>query len=601
MHRDLIFRRTTLVTLVVCLAGLAMHAVYMQRVMPDAVYMDSLRLLNQLELWLAGKMSFYDFWSQHSAHRGFVNQLALWGNVTFFAYDPLLANRATGVVIAVVAWIMGTTYLGDAAAGGDRSARSSGWVALGIAIVITAALYSGAGYELLTLDLGFPLWMKNLTIVTWFAVYARVLARDMAPGGDGKPHGALVAILVLIAPVIVLVFTMGWSYAFVGGGLLGYGYALVSAWLRGVRPGSWRSLLPALALAASIAMYVATGGVADAAASTLGAGSFGRALMLVPYAIGAAWLDPWFARAFGIPLVISWWLGLATIVLFIALGLRLLRARSGRAVSFALMLGGYGLLTGVAVSVARGGLGPEGAMASRYYMDVVMLPVGAIGLWWAGRQGGRARRRIDAIGVILLAGLFLATAVVDRLEWQTAPYRALAFKAMNDAVRLGIPDENSAATVQAPLADARRGAAALRARHLGLFAHVSGALPACDAPALAGRGWFEGDAQGAWSTDDAEVVVAPCGCTLSFPVSIPADFPAREVSLEVDGTRLASHLLEPGKGSTFALPPDGRERAVRLRTSAVTVPHEVNPAQADMRALGAHWGAPEAICAVPPP
>jgi hypothetical protein len=589
-------RRASGLVLIVCLAGLAMHVLYIQRVMPDAVYMDSLRLLDQLELWLAGKMSFYDFWSQHGAHRGFVNQLALWANVSFFSYDPLLANRATGVVIAIVAGIIGMAYLGDRSADGDRPDRITLAPAVCVAVVITALLYSGAGYELLTLDLGLPLWTKNLAVVAWLSAYARVVATDMAPVADGRPHTLAVVGLVVTAPLIVLVFTMGWSYAFAGGGLVGYGYALVSAWSRGSRAGTWRSLLPAVALLVSIGLYVATGGVIDSAASNLGAGSLASALLLVPYAWGAAWLNPWLAGTYGVPLVIAWFLGLATFILFVALALRLLRTLPGRVVSLALMLGGYGLLTGVAVSVARGGVGPEGAMASRYYMDVVMLPIGVIGLWWVTRQQQRGRRYWNAAGAVFIAGLLLSTAIVDRLEWKTAPYRALIFASMNDAVRLGIPDANAAARVPAPMGDARRGAAALWSHHLGVFAHTEGSSPACNAPALAGHGWYEGDNQGAWSADDATLEVAPCGCSLSFAAYVPGYFPERTVSVEVDGKPFASVLLEPGKGGAFTLPPGSQKRTLHLHLSAATVPHAEDPAQADMRSLGAHWDHPARIC-----
>ena len=79
-----------------------LHQVFVSRAHPDALYMDSLRLLHQVREWQQGRMSFVELWGLGSPHRGFINPLMLMANVRFFSLDVMLANRMTGAVVGML-------------------------------------------------------------------------------------------------------------------------------------------------------------------------------------------------------------------------------------------------------------------------------------------------------------------------------------------------------------------------------------------------------------------------------------------------------------------------------------------------------------------
>lgn len=568
------------------LAFAALHQVYLGRAHPDALYMDSLRLLFQLDQWEAGKLSTLEFWGQGSSHRGFVNQLFLLGNVNLFSLDVLLVNRLTGAVIGCVALILIIGWCRDS----QPQVRSLGdaLVATGVSVTIAGLCYSWAGFELLTLDLGLPLWFKNLCFVSYFCAHAYLL------GGRCRHPRVCALLLVLAAPVVVLVMGMGWNYAFLGATLAMQVLAFLPAWRS---PDRWLGVLPCVALLAAMAVYLGTGTVADAAVkgNVLNLGADAPLISL--YALGSTIGNPeavgrrfpfWFIAVAGACILMA---GLVFSVRWLRRG-----APGSRLPAYLIL---YGALVAVSVTLARGADGPGGVMASRYYMDLVL---GLIGVIWITARELRAAGGHVAAAVMawaMLGAVGLAHLDTYRFEWGTGPARALAFADMNVALLRAVPDENSAALLQSPLAHARHGVEVMRIRQLSVFAgHPE--LRCSGADVGYGDGWHRPEAQGRWSKTRAEVSLpASCACDFVATFYVPEVFHARQVEIARQDHRVAEAVLQPGRTTDVDLGSAGAAGPVTLSMHPAEGAAGSRPGTADEPELGALLTGFSVRCAVP--
>ena len=564
----------------------ALHQVYLQRAHPDALYMDSLRLLFQLDQWEAGKLSTLDFWGQGSSHRGFVNQLFLMGNVSLFSLDVLLVNRLTGAVTAVVALILIVAWCRDS----RIHIRSSGdgLAAVAVSITVAGLCYSWAGFELFTLDLGLPLWVKNLCFVSFFCAHAYVLG-----GGPARPLLWSI-LLTLAAPVVVLVAGMGWNYAFIGATLAMQLLAFLPAW-RG--PGRWQGVLPCVALVVSMGVYLGSGTVTDAAVKadmlSLDAGT----PLVSLYALGSTIGNP-DAVARRVPSWIIAVAGAAILLAGLVFSLRWLRRGApGSRLPLYLIL--YGALVAVSVTLARGADGAGGVMASRYYMDLVLGLIGVI--WIAARELRTMQSHLLAAVMLwsMLAAVALTHLDTYRYEWGAGPFRALAFADMNRALLRAVPDENAAALLQSPLAHARHGVEVMRMRQLSVFAgHPE--LQCSGADVTYGEGWHTPEQQGRWSKTRAELSLpASCACDFVADLYVPEVFHPRRIEVSRDARVLGQWVLQPGATTSVDLGPAHGKGPVMLSSSPVEHDAGAPTGSADEPELGALLTGFSVRCVVP--
>lgn len=577
---------------VVAFLFVALHQYYLARAQPDAPYMDTLRLLHQMEEWRAGRLSLLELWGPQSGHRGLVNQLMLLVNVEFFGLDIALANRVTGFVMFVIAGLVSGAFWQSLRTGQRASNIASG---LGV-LFIPLIFFGWAGFELLTLDLGLPLFLKILCVVAYFMLHANLMARL----NSGSHHGfASVSGLALFGLAIVLAISMGWSYAFVGAVLLTQ--VLVLAATRG-RTG-WRAhaWLPSAALVAGLALYVLGGRGEGGLVS--GGNVFEELTRVVRqafYALGSTWLSLESANFYHISLD---WLAIAGATSAVgslwAVIARLRRGLfQGSLLPFYLIL--YGGLTAVSVCIARGGISTEAVMASRYYSDLSLFLVGTIWLcleeatvrWQAGR-----RLPLQAV-LPILALVGVAQFVTYQREWQVAPYRAVAFAAMQQALLAGVPNEAAASLLQSPLEHARLGVAVMRQRHLGVFRHTTPSTP-CDTNQIGqASGWHGAESGGAWMSGEALLSVPDCNCSLKAQVYLPDTFVTRTLTVTDPAAQQPAILkLRPGQVETIRLQASRQPRLVQLSTSEVTVPFRDLRGQ-DQRSLGVFWSGLSFECVV---
>jgi len=574
------WRSVALVMAVVAVFA-AIHQVILNRAHPDALYMDSLRLLFQLDQWQAGRLSTFDFWGG-SSHRGFVNQLFLWANVSLFDLDVLLANRLTGVVISAVAACLCMSWMADMRhqPGPQRPALNV------IVMVIVAALcFSWAGYELLTLDLGLPLWTKNLAFVGFFCGHAHLLS-----GRSRRPAVWLVA-LVLAAPVIVLVCGMGWNYAFVGAVLIVQVFSFLPAWRA---EGRWTGVLPSAAVVISMVVYLLSGSVTDASTRNgLNVGMDSPVLLL--YAMGST-LGYREAVLLGgkLPLVtIAVLGGILLVVGTVAAVSWLRRGAPGSRLPLLLVL--YGVLIAASLTLARGVEGPFGVMASRYYMDLVLGLVGVI--WLAARELQAAPRR--AVGWNVLVGALLSGVLVTQMltyaqEWKASPFRESIFAAMNKALLRGVPDDAAASLLQAQLEYGRKGANVMRERHLALYA--DGAVTECSTRKIEyTQGWHAAEGAARWSGANASLALPPCGCAYFAELYVPEGQSERRVRISTAAGSEDVLTIQPGQAARARV---GNERA-QLAVDPVIIPIRDQPGSSDSRELGVLLTGFSVSCEVP--
>lgn len=575
--------------IVAVIAFALMHQLYLVRAHPDALYMDSLRLLFQLDQWEAGTLSTSDFWGQGSSHRGFVNQLALLANVSLFDLDVMLINRLTGVIIAAVALILILAWCRD----NRRRLNSFGdaLIAVGMSVTVAGLCYSWAGFELFTLDLGMPLWVKNLCFVSFFCLHAWLLS------GESRYPMLWSVVLALWAPVVVLVVGMGWNYSFIGAVFALQVLAFIPTWRA---TGRWYGVFPCVSLLAAFGVYLALGTVTDAAVNidTL---DLADTPLIALYALGSTVGNP-----AAITQILPMWViavaGAGMLVIGLMASLSWLRRGApGSRLPIYLIL--YAALVAVSVTIARGADGPGGVMASRYYMDLVL---GLIGVLWITTRELCSQRAAKVPANVAATMVWAMLAVVGVLhlgtyyyEWRAGPYRALAFADMNRALLNSVPDENAAALLQSPIDHARKGAEIMRERQLSIFeGHPE--LQCLTEDIVYGEGWRRPEKQGRWLKTEGELSLpSTCSCDFVASMYVPGVFHTRRIEVRRDGEAASQFLLLPGRTTMVELGKAGSKSALRL--IAAPAPDQTPPAAgtADEPELGALVTGFSVRCAVP--
>lgn len=583
------FRLLVLSTLVAVALGFALHQVYLTRVGADAVYMDTLRLLWQLSEFHEGRLSLLELWGQHGgAHSGLLFQGLLAANVGLFGLDALLANRLTGVVIGLVALLLAAGYIQDL-----KATRRLPPAVVPILVVVTTTwlCFSFSGYELLTLDLGLGLWLKNLLIFALFIAHAQTLRSDRA-------LNLATASALSVYGVLVLVFcAMGWSYAVVGAvvGVQTLHYVAVRK-----KPTLLEVMLPASLMLSQVALSLGKRfhfGHADESQAALVSDSLRQWLV----SLASTFINGETAARLELPTALLVGLGgLLGVGFVLATAVRLMDRRASL---MPLHLIAYASLCALSFVMARGALGDDAVMASRYHMD--LFP-GLVGVLWIASMPAQGAARLTklastgaVVGLACLAAWFQTRET--SVEWSIAPYRKTAISAMNEALRAGVPNEAAAALLQSPIEDARNAVTVMRRERLAVFRGVeamANASRTCSLEWRTSEGWYARETDGTWSSASAKFEVPACHCEYSVDFFIPATFTTRTatVTAETSSEPLASIPLIPGRVSTLVIPVSSTPQHYLLGVSRTTVPASEGTG-ADLRALGLYMGPPKTSCA----
>jgi len=467
-----------------------LHALYLQRAMPEVPYMDSLRALVLLAGWEQGQVTLAQLWGLGRAHQGLINPFFIYANVELLHYKVMWANRLTTLAVALAALTIGHEVVSDYRDKARAITRGSWrWAWVIFLVLIPVQLFSSAGYELFTLDLGLSLWIKNVLIVLYYVLHARFL--NLA--GAGR-HGRWLGLaLSLMGPVLILMVTMGWGGAFVLGATL---QVLAGSGWRRRHPGRGRGMLkPVTLLWLSLLVYVAISLLGREKGEFVRAGAAvatGDLLPMVAASLGSSVLPPGLASAWSLSPGWIQALGLALLILALCSIAVMAWRRICLRDTVPLALLGYAAGTALAVAVGRAGAGLDAVMASRYYMDLILFPIGLVWLLLvlAGPGAGRGAAVTMVGALVLVLGLQVQ---VYRNEWHTAPYRAQLFQSMKQALLVGVPDPEAAALLQAPFKYARAASALMQKEGLGPFHGLAPQRCEVDAVEFL-RGWFAEEA-----------------------------------------------------------------------------------------------------------
>lgn len=570
------------------IAFVAVHQAYISRVHPNALYMDSLRLLSHLYEWDNGRMTLAEMWGfGTSSHRGLLTQAFLFVNLKLFSLNILLANRLTGVVVVAVGTIVASTYIREMLhASGQLESTRKQWSIAWFAVCMLGMGYSASGFELFTLDLGLPLWFKNLCFLLFFFFHSRFIR---------TPSLVACASLTLAGPVIVLLIGMGWSYAFVG--------AVVSVQMlsllldKASHRKLWHFLPAAMVLIAGAAYVKGGGGAGDGVTLAALFNNFPKAMLLMCQALGSTFISTDAAMRAGLPLNLQLSLGAIMVAMAIVFVVSSLARRRWDGSYLPLYLIIYGVLVAASVSYARGALGREAVMASRYYMDLYLFTIGLFWVWsrcvLTGKATNFSKTLLIALQVFLVAGQLWTTLV----EWRTAPYRRTAIESMQAATLSGILTEEDANLLQSPYRDARRGAEAMRNLGVGVFAGQSGDRECVDEDVRMLRGWYGTEPNGTWMGKSAVLVVPKCRCELRADLFVPASFSPRELVVASVQYHVATLPLKPGELTVLRLPARDVTTVYQIAASSITVPSRDLKGM-DQRELAVIWQNPSFNCVV---
>jgi hypothetical protein len=582
--------RANVVKTLVAFAGVAffaiLHQLYVTRAHPDALYMDSLRLVYQVEQWRLGHMSFWKLWGLGAEHQGFINPLLMMLNIRFFSLDVMLANRLTGLVITLVAAILlinfnSTTYK-------SRKVVSAGRMAIQAAtsVMMTAICFSWAGFELLTLDLGLPLWLKNLSFVAYFVAHAYYLQTPASKRG----MGVIGLVLTLAGPVIVLIIGMGWSYSFVAAVFIVHMSVNTAAIKKRELHALFAKASPLITLLLAQIVYLL---VSIGMTGTVVPHKRFSMLIQIPelslYALGSGVIGVETALQYSISLHVPQCVGGASLVA--AIILLIVRYRRGLDVSSLLpiYLLVYGFLVALSVSAARGAVGPMAVMAPRYYMDIMFFYIGLIWLWCdclALTQRRNSMLSVAAFSILCLV-VVIGQSLTYKREWGAAPSRAKAFVAMNQALLEGVPNQAAASLLQSRLDYARLGDSVLLEQHLALYSKLS--ANECDAAGVRFMsGWYEQEPHGVWMEQNASLRIPACHCDFVATVYLPSGFSER--TLTISSSSLTKTVdLKPGAAEQVPIAPSRMQRVLDVSVSATTIPSSLPGGSHDIRSLGAYW------------
>lgn len=563
-----------------------MHQVYVTRTHPDAVYMDSLRLVYQLQQWRQGHLSFLNFWGLGGEHQGFINQIFLMLNVRYFSYDVMLATRFTGFVIALVAMVILLNFNSGISEVNRRFLGASLAIRTSISALMVLICFSWANFELFTLDLGLPLWIKNFSFVTYFAVHAYYLAMPVG----GRRHWAISLALTLAGPMIVLIVGMGWSYSFVAAVLAVNLLAVVDSVRRHDVRTSLSKLTPAIALLLAQAVYLmASIGVGGTSAPHNKFSMLLRIPGLLFYALGSGLI--------GVETIVNYPLLLRVLVyasgsaFAAAIVLVFVRCKHAlyRGSLLPLYLLAYGFLVALSVSAARGAEGAMAVMASRYYMDIMFFYIGLIWLWYDGVERSLENKRYASIALFfsLCVVVVVGQGLTYKKEWVSAPYRALAIKSMNQALLQGVPDQQAASLLQQPLDNARKGRQVLLEQHLALYSDFPADTCMADNVHYL-SGWYAREPQGVWTGRNAIIQIPACQCDFVASIYLPSNFSER--TLAISDTQSSKSIgLTPGKVEKLHISPSNVQRTIDISVSRTTTPSNVPGGANDVRELGVLW------------
>jgi len=544
---------------------LAGFVVYMLKLHPVAVFMDTLRFLGYYDDSISGRHSIWSTWNQ-GQHRGILPQAVVYLNARYFGLSVFGCTALSGAFIGLTGFAI---CLEIARSGVSRVMLAA------LSVLTFAALFSLSNWELYSVDVGVALFAKNLSFVLFWILLDRALRRGSR---------VAFALCIVTAPLIVLLVAFGWSFAFVGASSF---VALTAAWKT---PGMRRSVLIFAALLVSIVLYVVLGAIFPTARlvpeTPATAANFLHLIYGTVLAVASVLVGRESVEVYGVPFALLAVAGVAMLAAaaYAVLG-NLAKRRHDSIVANGLIV--YALLDAASVAIARGMIDPRQAMAPRYFEDLSLLIIGIV--WSIALLARDVRMPVRKSAVTLAAVLsvlfLLGQSATAADEWRKAPYRHESFAKMAAVTMSGPTTLADARLLQQPLDSAVRASAIQKRYGLGPFRRI----PCAAGPIISGDGWYANDdGQGTWMGASSSVTIRNCSSEVRVRAYMPETFTARSATLAVDGAQAKTVNIRPGTVADIDLPTTTTSQYVTVRISVdqTTIPAKAFPGSQDTRELG---------------
>lgn len=565
------------------------HQMYVSIVHPDVLYMDSLRHLFKIDRWEYGHLQIFDVWNDSPVHKGLIMQAFLLANVELFDLDALLANRLTGAAILLCCLFTLRIFWKDNKNLPFQSITAS-LVTCAFAAITPAIYYGLAGFEVMTLDMGLPLWTKNLMFLIFFALSSNFLRNK-------SNNYFSCAVLCVFSAAIIFFAGMGWSYPFA---LSVAGLQLLYQWSEFSQKRVFISIksVPAIFVLFCTFLYTMIGNSSGQGATNAHATGFSADILLLPfYSLGSSTIGVEVASTQHGAIHCAMLVG----ILIVILATHGIYARARRGLTTGSLVPiymiGYGFSMALATALARGSIGAEGVMASRYYMDVILTLIGTLWLLAEAVIRGNDSKRINTISYGILVACCITGHVDTTLhEWRIAPFRRAAFAELRDITRRGVIGENEARLLQSPQDYAQKAVSIMHRRRLSVF----GELPTgekCAKGTEFGKSWHAKESNGMWMGKRASIMIAPCDCPFRTTAYLPTTFASRDL-LITESPANSTNLIRitSGKTVSIVIPASTTSTFVEFEVSKTTLPARDIPGQADQRELGVFFGLPNYDC-----
>lgn len=404
--------------LLLAFIGLSIYVLYISIAHPDIPYMNTIGYISDYaRLWRRNPLLLVCSWPNHQ-QSGLIDAIYVYLNIRFFSLNILGACLLTGLVLAAL-FLLISHYVSVEISPKSRVI----WLALLLGIFL--ACFSLNGWQLYTLDLGFPEYSRNLMYLFIILLAGRAIDRPVSR--------IFLALYLLLVFFSIVILGTGEVYAF----SLALSGTIVLVYLQSrylLRNDANRQRLVVvggLPLLCITVYWLLSEMFSDPFHRLL---LSSRILVLLPITLSTAVLSSEGARlvhwgtmdrfAVGFVMLCFYFFSLWTVV----------KNLPPKSWFIPAALANFGFIVAISIVIARGLGGVPAVGASRYYVNYVFFCVGVIWLLGLCITSTRKAHFAKVAFFSMFALCVILQSISFRAEWGIAPYRALAFAHMRAVI-----------------------------------------------------------------------------------------------------------------------------------------------------------------------
>jgi hypothetical protein len=555
--------------------GLIAYQAYIYISSPQVPFMDTMRLLTQLEDIITGESSWFAIYGA-GEHRGLIYPFITLIEWLFWRVDARVTTVVTGFIVVATFFIAAKAVLSSL----EKSSSFKGGAVLTAVILLSSLIFvSPAGFELWTLDLGFAQLFKNFLIVM-FLYWIAITRYWMASINHSIAVGFVGGFLIIFC-------TYGWSYPF-------YAAAVFSVFISSLQAKQQRSngivLILLLTLAQITYVVSGTGVFSNSGSVESNPFSLASTIKAICYGASTVFIGSELISKLSIPLSMAIFFGATLVCAGSVAVVTVLINRNPTKIFFASLFI-FSLAVLVGVSLARGMINFQNAGAPRYYVDFIWLILAALGILFSSNgqnPAGAGDPPVIRILRSIFFFLFMVAVIGHSCTWiaeiRAAPYRAMAFKKMAEVYERGVATQDDAKLLQSPFPTAKEAVEIAQRYRLAVIRDENVGCALQTARYLEGLYMPEKN-HARWMGKSGSIMVR--GCPSSFVIKgyIPGSFTARKLSVQYNNT-LQEIDVTPGQEFLVRVENANPDRGLILLSVDETTTPSLSLNSADVRELG---------------